>query len=194
MVFGDRDIKEPEIVTSTVGEPGVFDNRIEGTSIADNNNEDTGFNWYDYEEAIYNDDFQEEYVSSDTTDEMFTMDPLEPETLMSPHNVFRFRYPEATNPEATCYDLLYDDAEVDRRWGTANKWKLQSCNWPLLDRPNIFDTPAPGVPVVSVTTPEGETLYPNDMNYYRLSGGGLNWADLADEDEDEDEDEEQIVL
>ncbi|KAL1890521.1 hypothetical protein Sste5346_008189 [Sporothrix stenoceras] len=75
---------------------------------------------------------------------------------------------------------LYDDNEVSRLYTRSNGARLQQCTWSLLDKPDVFGKSSG--PVLMLTTPEGETKYPQDMKVY---GGDFNWADDSEESVEE---------
>ncbi len=75
--------------------------------------------------------------------------------------------------------LLYDYAESRRLYDRACGISLARCTWALLDKPDVFGKNLG--PQLVLTTPEGETKYPQDMRVYP---GQSDWADLDDDDHD----------
>ncbi|TPX19122.1 uncharacterized protein E0L32_011195 [Thyridium curvatum] len=55
-----------------------------------------------------------------------------------------------------------------------------TCTWTILDSPDPFRKADSTVPEIILTTPEGETKYLADMQYYP---GSSSWADFDDEDD-----------
>ncbi|KAK0657785.1 hypothetical protein B0T16DRAFT_453216 [Cercophora newfieldiana] len=71
---------------------------------------------------------------------------------------------------------------VREQRGMASGHRLQECTWYLFARGDVVQHSKLG-PMIVVTTPEGETLYPEDLTYYK---GENLWSDMEDEESEEE--------
>ncbi|CAK7267942.1 hypothetical protein SEPCBS57363_002848 [Sporothrix epigloea] len=75
-------------------------------------------------------------------------------------------------------DSLDTSEEAWRIYDRVIGRRLNQCTWALLEQPNVFGSCSG--PLLMLTTPEGDTRYPQDMKVY---GGQSDWADLDEDDE-----------
>jgi hypothetical protein len=58
--------------------------------------------------------------------------------------------------------------------------RLPRCKWHLGKQPDIFGRRVVGIPSLTLITPEGDLLYPQDLKYYPSA---VDWADLEDDED-----------